>query len=142
MKKINQGRLLLGAVVGGVAWGVWSWVVNAVLFSSDLRQAQDANLLLQSPRYPFFLPLWFLLLILLTYVLTWFYTGMREVFLPGPKTALAVGILGGFAIAFPLSFAVAAWVPLDRLVPLAWLVDLWVGAILAAFLAAWLYREG
>lgn len=141
MKKINQKRLLLGALLGGVVWALWSWVVNSVFLAKEYSQAQSAGALLSEPRYPFFLPVWFVTLFLVTLVLAWFYAGMREVFAPGPKTALAVGILGGFITAFPLSFSAAAWAPAQRAVPLGWLLDLWVGAILATLVAAWLYRE-
>ncbi len=141
MKKLNQRRLLLGALLGGVVWALWSWVVNGVFLAKALNQAQGAGALLLKPRYPFFLPVWFLTLFLVTFVLAWFYTGMREVFAPGPKTALAVGILGGFITGFPSNFATATWAPVQRAVTLGWLLDLWVGAILATFVAAWLYRE-
>lgn len=141
MKTINQKRLLLGTLAGGVVWALWSWVVNGVFLAQAYSQAQAAGALLSQPRYPFFMPVWFLTLFLVTFVLAWWYTGMREVFAPGPKTALAVGILGGFITAFPLNFSAASWAPVARLIPLGWLLDLWVGAVLATLVAAWLYRE-
>lgn len=141
MKKPNQKRLLLGAVVGGFLWAMWSWVVHGVFLAQQYTQAQAAGVLLAQPRYAFFMPVWFLTLFLVTYVLAWFYAGMREVFAPGPKTALAVGILGGFITAFPSNFSAAAWAPVQRTVVLGWLVDLWVGAVVATLVAAWLYRE-
>jgi len=141
MAAINKKRVALGVLVGGVVWGVWSMLVNAVFLASRYAAAQESGQLLKEPRYPLFLVYWFVTLFLLTYILTWIYVAVRDTLGPGPKTALRVGFLGGFVIAFPLSLSVATWVPLDRVFPLWWMLDLWVGAILATFVAGWLYKE-
>jgi hypothetical protein len=141
MAAINKKRVALGVLVGGVVWSVWSMLVNAVFLASRYAAAQESGQLLKEPRYPLFLVYWFVTLFLLTYILTWIYVAVRDALGPGPKTALRVGFLGGFVIAFPLSLSVATWVPLDRVFPLWWMLDLWVGAILATFVAGWLYKE-
>ena len=41
----------------------------------------------------------------------------------------------------PANFFATNWLDVNRLVPLHWTVDLWVGCILAALIAGWLYKE-
>jgi hypothetical protein len=101
----------------------------------------EARQLLNEPRYPLFLAYWFLGLFIFTYILTWIYLSLRETLGPGPKTALRVGFLVGFAIAFPINLSVASWVPIERVFPLWWMMDLWLGSILATFISAALYKE-
>ena len=141
MATVNKKRVALGVVVGGLAWGIWSMLVNAVILSSHYAAAQESGALLKAPRYPLFLVYWFLGLFILTYILTWIYLSLRETLGPGPKTALRVGFLVGFAIAFPMNLIVATWVPIERVFPLWWMMDLWLGSILATFVSAALYKE-
>ena len=138
MAQVNTKRVLYGALAGGVVWIVWSGIVNMAFLASRYEAEQAAGTFLKEPRYPFFLPVYFLALILSAYVLAWLYAGVRETLGAGPKTALAVGILVGFAMAFPLNFATAAWAPVSRVFPLWWMIELWVGAILAALVAGWM----
>lgn len=141
MAAVNKKRVALGVVAGGVVWGIWSTVVNAVILSSQYIAANDAGQLIKGGRYPLFLLYWFVGLFLFTYILTWIYLSLRVTLGPGPKTALRVGFLVGFAMAFPLNLIVATWVPISRSFPLWWMLDLWVGAILATFVSAWLYKD-
>jgi hypothetical protein len=48
----------------------------------------------------------------------------------------------GFMCAFPLSLSLATWAPFGRTITLWWMLDLWVGSILATLVSAWLYKEG
>ena len=141
MAAVNKKRVVLGVLAGGVAWGIWSTVVNAVILSSHYMAAYDAGQLIKGGRYGSFLVYWFIGLFLFTYVLTWIYLSLRVTLGPGPKTALRVGFLVGFAMAFPLNLIVATWVPISRSFPLWWMLDLWVGAILATFVSAALYKD-
>ena len=141
MATVNKKRVALGVVVGGLAWGIWSMLVNAVILSSHYAAAQESGALLKAPRYPLFLVYWFLGLFIFTYILMWIYLSLRETLGPGPKTALRVGFLVGFAIAFPINLSIAAWVPIERVFPLWWMMDLWLGSILATFISAALYKE-
>ena len=141
MAAVNKKRVALGVVAGGVVWGIWSTVVNAVILSSQYIAANDAGQLIKGGRYPLFLLYWFVGLFLFTYILTWIYLSLRVTLGPGPKTAFRVGFLVGFAMAFPLNLIVATWVPISRAFPLWWMLDLWVGAILATFVSAWLYKD-
>jgi hypothetical protein len=141
MAAVNKRRVLLGTIVGGAVWAVWSWVVNGVLLASQYAAAQTHGQLLQQPRYPLFLVYWFVTIFLLSYILTWIYVSVRETFGPGPRTALRVGFLAGFIMSFPVNLSLAAWATFDRLIALGWMADLWVGAVLATFVSAWLYKE-
>ena len=141
MAAVNKKRVALGVIVGGLIWSIWSAVVNAVILSPQYIAAYDAGQLIKGGRYPLFLLYWFVMLFLFTYILTWIYLSLRVTLGPGPKTALRVGFLVGFAIAFPINLTVATWIPISRAFPLWWMLDLWVGAMLATFVSAALYKD-
>ena len=141
MAAVNKKRVALGVVVGGLAWGIWSMVVNTAILGSHYAAAMGSGQLLKAPRYSMFLVYWFVGIFLFTYILTWIYLSLRVTLGPGPKTALRVGFLVGFAIAFPINLTVATWIPISRVFPLWWMLDLWVGAMLATFVSAALYKD-
>jgi len=143
MAAINRKRVLLGTIAGWVVWAVWSMVVNAVVLAPQYEASEAAGQLLNPPRYspPVFLVSWFVTLLIVTGIAAHLYAWVRGTLGPGPGTALRVGILVGFVAGFPLSLSVATWVPVERIVPLWWMLDLWVGAILATVVAAWLYKD-
>lgn len=141
MAAVNTRRVLLGAVAGGVVWTIWTMIVNVAVLGPSYEAAQQAGHLLKDPRYPYFLPVWILTVFALSLVGARIYAAVRATFGPGPVTALRVGTMLGFAAGFPINFSVATWTPMDRIIPLWWTLDLWAGAILATFVAAWLYRE-
>ena len=143
MAAVNSRRVLIGALAGGVVWSVWSMVVNAGILATRYMAAENAGLLLKQPRYGIatFMITWFVTLFLLAYVGAWFYASVRATRGAGPGTALQVGLLLGFAAGFPISLSVASWAPFSRAIPLWWMLDLWLGAILATLVAGWLYRD-
>ncbi|MFZ0963143.1 MAG: hypothetical protein WAO35_19945 [Terriglobia bacterium] len=141
MAAIGLRRVALGTLAGGVVWGIWSTIVNMVILKSRYQFAQASGSLLPHPRYPLFVLYWLVTLFLLTYILTWVYVSARATLGPGPITALRVGLLLGFVIGFPLSLSLAAWATFSRVIALWWMLDLWVGAILATLVSAWLYKE-
>jgi len=141
MAGIGSRRVWLGTLAGGVVWGIWSTLINLVVLRPKYVDAQKAGWMLVQPRYPLFVLYWFVMLFLLTYILTWVYVSVRSTLGPGPVTALRVGLLVGFASGFPISLSLATWAPFSRAIPLWWMLDLWVGAILATFVSAWLYKE-
>jgi len=141
MAAVNKRRVLLGTIVGGAVWAVWSWVVNGVLLASQYAAAHTFRQLLEQPRYPLFLVYWFVTIFLLSYILTWIYVSVRTTFGPGPRTALRVGFLAGFMMGFPVNLSLAGWATFDRMIALGWMADLWLGAVLATFVSAWLYKE-
>lgn len=119
MAAINQKRVLLGTLGGGIVWGIWSMVVHAVILAPTYELAENTGRLLKEPRYPVpvFLTSWFLTLFILTFIGATFYAWARGTIGPGPKTALRVGTLLGFCAGFPLSLSVATWAPVERIVP-------------------------
>jgi phosphoglycerol transferase MdoB-like AlkP superfamily enzyme len=141
MAGVNTRRVVLGTIAGGVVWSLWSTLVNLVILESRYAAAQSAGQFLKQPRYPLFLVYWFVTLFVLAYILTWFYVCVRGTLGPGPVTALRVGFLAGFVTGFPLSLSLATWAPFDRHISLWWMLDLWVGAMLATFVSAWLYKD-
>jgi len=139
---LNRGRLWLGGIVGGVVWVVWSFIINlAVIGPSRYTQAQDAGQFLKQPRYPAFEAQWIVMLFVLAIILAHLYAWVRQTLGPGPKTALKVGCLVGFAAGFPSNFGTATWGTMSRIFPLGWLLELWVGSILATLVAGALYKE-
>lgn len=141
MAAVSSGRIALGTLVGGVVWGIWSTVVNMVILAPKYAFAQKTGLVLAQPRYPLFVLYWFITLFVLTYILTWVYVSVRSTLGPGPITALRVGFLVGFVSGFPISLSLATWAPFSRAIPLWWMLDLWVGSMLATLVSAWLYKE-
>jgi len=143
MAAINRKRVLLGTIAGWVVWAIWSWVVNGVILAPQYESSTAAGQLLETPRYaaPVFLASWFVTMLILTCIAAHLYAWVRGTLGPGPGTALRVGILFGFAAGFPINLSIATWVPVERILPLWWMLDLWVGAILATFVAAWLYKD-
>jgi len=138
---VNNRRVALGAIAGGVVWVIWSLVVNVGILGSRYAEAQNAGAMLKQPRYPWFLVYWIVVLFLLSYVVAWLYASARATRGRGPGTALAIGLLVGFAAGFPMNLSAASWSPLDRVFPLWWMLDLWIGALLASLVAGWLYRD-
>jgi hypothetical protein len=141
MAAINTRRVALGAIAGGVVWAVWSTIVNLVILGGRYAELQKARRIVVEPRVPFFVGLWFLVLFALAWVVAWLYASVRATRGAGPRTALEVGILVGFAAGLPINLSNAAWSLSGRVVALWWMADLWVGAILAALVAGWLYRD-
>ncbi len=143
MANVNTRRVFLGALSGGIVWNIWSVIVNAVALRSRYEAAQQAGTFLKQPRYPYplFIVVWIVMLFVLAYVVAWLYASARSTRGAGPKTAAIIGLVVGFAAGFPTNFATATWAPISRHFPLWWMLELWIGAILAAFVAGWLYRE-
>jgi len=139
---VNRGRVLLGGIAGGVVWVIWSWASgNLIIGNARYEAAQNAGLFLKTPRYPFFLGQWIVILFISAIVMAHLYAWSRQTLGAGPGTALKIGIVVGFVASFPLNFAQACWSPIDRRFPLGWMLDIWVGAILATLVAGWLYKE-
>jgi hypothetical protein len=141
MAGVNTRRVVLGTIAGGVVWSLWSTLVNLVILESRYTAAMNAHQMLMQARYPLWLAYWVITLFVLAYILTWFYVSVRPTLGPGPVTALRVGFLVGFASGFPLSLSLASWAPFDRHISFWWMLDLWVGAMLATLVSAWLYKD-
>jgi hypothetical protein len=141
MVSFNKRRVLIVALGGTIIWIAWTMLVNYSVLGRHYEVARAAGLMLRAPRYPAFFFFWIVTLFLLSYVIAWMYANLRATQGPGPKTALKLGLKLGFVAGFPLAFSSAAWSPLDRVLPLWWCLDLWVGACLSAIVSGWLYKE-
>ena len=143
MATVNTRRVALGALAGGVVWCIWSTIVNMVILEPWHTAASRSGTMLSKGRYPFplFLVYWFVTIFLLSYVVAWLYSSVRATRGAGPGTALTVGLLVGFAAGFPMNLSTAAWSPIGRHLPLWWMLDLWLGAIMASLVAGWLYKD-
>ncbi len=141
MAAVNTRRVALGALAGGVVWSIWSTIVNLVILESRYAIAQNAGTMLKQPRYPLFMVYWIITIFLLAYVVAWLYSSVRATRGAGPGTALTVGLLVGFAAGFPMNLSAASWAPIARHLPLWWMLDLWLGAIMASLVAGWIYKD-
>jgi hypothetical protein len=145
MAAIRLRRAALGTLAGGVLWGIWSMFIFEVILKSKYEFAGEHQWLLPQSRYPHFTVYWYVTLFLLTYILTWVYVSARAPLGPGRITALRVGSLVGFVMGFPLCLTMAAWAPFSPVITLWWtlwwVLDLWVGSMLATLVSAWLYEE-
>lgn len=138
--KLNTARVWLGGIAGGVVWTVWSFIVGMKM--NPLYAAmQNAGLFRKESRYPFFAGQWILMLFVMSILLAYLYAWSRATAGAGPRTALKIGMIVGFCAGVPVNFGTAAWSPIPRMLPLGWMLDMWVGAILATLVAGWLYKE-
>lgn len=141
MASINRGRMWMGGLVGGLAWVAWSMIVNMVFLGPRYEEAQAAGHFLSQPRYGLFMATWILILLALGVVVSLLYASVRATCGAGPKTALIVGLLVGFVAGVPVNYGSATWATYDRIFPLWWMLELWVGAIIAALTAGSLYKD-
>lgn len=143
MAGVNTKRVWIGGLVGGVVWLVWAIIVNFGLLMPKYMAAMQAGTMLseQQMRYSFFQLVWMVQFLVLGVLLAALYAGVRSSWGPGPGTAIKVGLIGGFLAGFPVDFYLATWAPFSRGIPAGWLLELLVGAVLAALVAGWLYRE-
>ncbi|HLW85403.1 MAG TPA: hypothetical protein VKR60_09335 [Candidatus Sulfotelmatobacter sp.] len=140
--KLNKGRIWLGGLAGGVVWLLWSFLVGRfVITDARYLAAQNAGLFLKTPRYPLFAVQWIILLFVCSIVLAHLYGWTRQTLGPGPGTALRIGFWVGFVAGVPLNFAQATWFAGSRGLPFGWLLDIWIGSILATLVAGFLYKE-
>lgn len=143
MASINYKRVVLGTVAGGVTWMVWEVVWTMVWAMLFFETPEESMKLTGEPHYGagVHYAVWFPTMFLLSGLVAWLYAVARSTLGPGPRTALLIGCSVGFAAGFPANFFVSNWLAVDRLVPLHWSVDLWVGSILAALVAGLLYKD-
>jgi len=138
---LNCKRIVLGGILGGLCWNVWSMIINVAILGKQYEAGIAAGHLLAQPRYGFFIGEWILMVFLLSIGLAWIYAASRSTLGPGPGSALKVGVVVGIVSSFPGNFAQAAWSPLPRTLPLWWMMDMLVGTILATLVAGWFYRD-
>jgi membrane-associated phospholipid phosphatase len=100
---------------------------------------QQQGLFLKQPRYSLFAAIWVLLIFVISILLAHLYAWSRATLGAGPKTAVKIGMIVGFCAGFPGNFAQATWSPIPRVMPLGWMLDIWIGSIIATVIAGALY---
>ena len=138
--KVNRARVWLGGIADGVAWTAWSFFIGLRL-GPMYEVAQRQGFFLKQPRYPFFAAEWILFLFAMSIIIAYLYAWSRATAGPGLRTALKIGMMVGFCAGIPGNFAQATWSPVTHLLPLGWMLDMWGGAILAAVVAGYIYKE-
>jgi hypothetical protein len=139
---LNRCRIWLGGLAGGVVWTVWSYIINRFAIQNvRYVAAQNAGVFLKTPRYHFFEAQWILVLFILAVIIAHFYAWTRQTLGAGPGTALRIGFWVGFVAGFPENFAQASWSAASRAIPFGWMLEMWLGAVLAAMVAGFLYKE-
>jgi hypothetical protein len=148
MAAINGRRVLTGGLVGGVVFFVWSMVMEfgvsgALVGKARMDIAVNAGWFLKEPRIPawLFLVVWVVSLFVIACGLAWAYAAMRATAGAGPKTAATLGAIVGLAAGFPLEFAHGVFQPLSGRYAVMWMLEMFVGCILAALAAGWTYKE-
>ena len=92
---LNRGRIWLGGLAGGVVWTIWSFLVGKyVITDARYVAAQNAGFFLKTPRYPFFVVQWIVLLFILAIAAAHLYGWARQTLGPGPGSR-AEGRLSG-----------------------------------------------
>jgi hypothetical protein len=138
--KLNTTRVWLGGIAGGVVWNAWGFFIQ--MRQGPFYEAmQKQGLFLKEPRYPFFVGQWILLVFVMSILLAYLYAWSRATAGAGPKTALKIGMIVGFCAGVPGNFAQATWSPVPRMLPLGWMLEMWIGAILATVVAGFLYKD-
>jgi hypothetical protein len=138
--KLNKTRVWLGGIAGGVVWNAWGYFIQTRQ-ASFYEAAQKQGFFLRESRYPFFVGQWIFLVFMLSILVAYLYAWSRATCGAGPKMALKIGMIMGFFAGVPGNFAQAAWSPVPRILPLGWMLEMWGGAILAALVAGFLYKE-
>jgi uncharacterized membrane protein YczE len=145
---INIRRVWLGALTGGIAFFVWSMVMEfgvsyALVGTVRMDIAANAGWFLKEPRVPLGLALavWTVSLFVIAFGLAWLYAAMRATVGAGPATAAKLGLIVGFAAGFPMEFMHTAFQPLSARYGILWMIEMGVGCILAALAAGWVYRD-
>jgi hypothetical protein len=138
--KLNKTRVWLGGIAGGVVWTAWGFLVGMRL-APFYEAMQKQGLFLKEPRYPFFTHIWIVLIFVMSILIAHLYAWVRASAGPGPRTALKIGMIVGFCAGVPGNFAQATWSPIPTMLPLGWMLDLWIGSILAALVAGFVYKD-
>jgi hypothetical protein len=141
MAAMSCKRIVVGGLLGGLAWNILSTLLNVVFLGKFYMYEQKGGGLLKDPRYAMFPFVWMGILFVLGIVLAWLYAASRSTLGPGPASALKVGLAVGIIAGVPLNFAQACWAPITQWLPLGWMLDMLVGSVLATLVAGWYYRE-
>ncbi|MGH9023121.1 MAG: hypothetical protein ACRDV9_08485 [Acidimicrobiia bacterium] len=136
---MNRSRIVLGGIMGGLIFNLVSFGIHAGVLAQRYEGIKPA-ILRQEPRLPF-LPVYALLLIVLSMGLVWLYAAARPRLGAGPRTALAVGLVVGLIAGLPGNLAQYAWSYVGGFISMWWAIEMVAGCTLATLAGAWLYKE-
>jgi hypothetical protein len=137
---INTGKVIQGGIVAGIVINIVSIIDNALILGARYGEEQHLEHLLMQPRIPF-MPIWIVLQFFVGIALVWMYAAVRPRLGPGPKTALAVGLVVGLVGGLPWNICAAAWSTFGKFLPFMWACETVVGYALGTLAGAWMYRE-
>ncbi len=137
---MNYGRIVLGGIVGGVAYNAVSILVNVLVLGGRYHILQTQGVFRKEPRLPF-LPIYVLLLLVLSIGLVWLYAAARPRLGPGPRTALTVGLVVGSIAALPHALSQYCWSYAGGVTSLWQGIETIAGSAAATLVGAFLYRE-
>jgi hypothetical protein len=138
---VNLRRVALAGLAGGIVWSGWNAFINLWVLQERYALAVEGERLLLEPRYSFYVPGSYAILFVLSLIIAWLYAWIRPARGKGPLTALPIGFLVGLVAGLPTNYYVVSLVDIDKLFPLWWMLDFWVGSILAALVASFVYRD-
>ncbi len=138
---VDLRRVALAGLAGGVVWSGWNAFINLWVLQSRYAVAAEGERLLLEPRYTFYVPGSYAILFVLSLIIAWLYAWIRPARGKGLRTSLPVGFLVGLVAGLPANYYVVCLVDIDKLFPFWWMLDFWVGSILAALVAGLVYRD-
>jgi hypothetical protein len=136
---LNKSRIWLGGLAGGVVWTMWSFVIGMKL--GPFYMAMTPLHFLPQSRYPMFVVQWIVMLFVLAILIAHLYAWSRATLGAGAFSAFKIGAVVGFFAGFPGNLGTANWSVMPRVLPLGWMLDMWVGCILAALVAGFIYKD-
>lgn len=137
---MNYGRIALGGIVGGIVYTVVSMAVNVGALGSRYELLQQRGIFRVEPRLPF-LPIYIVLLVVVSMGLVWLYAAARTRLGPGPGTAFSVGVMVGLIGTLPPALAQFSWSHVGGFVSLWHAIEHVAGCALATLAGAWVYKE-
>jgi hypothetical protein len=137
---MKVGRIVLGGIVGGIAFNVVSMAINILALGRRYEILQAQEVFRKEPRLPF-LPLWLLVIFAVSIGLVWLYAAARPRLGPGPKTALLVGVTVGLIAGIPHPMAQYSWSYQGGFVSLFQAIEFVLGCAVATLAGAWVYKE-
>jgi hypothetical protein len=138
---MNMRRVVGGGIAGGVALNLYWMLFSIFVLGGRYEILQAQGVFRKEPRV-FFLPVWLLVLFLVSIGLVWLYAAARTRLGPGPVTALKVGLVTGLIAGVPLSTASYAWSYQGGFVSLGQTLQMILGCVLATLVGGWVYKEG
>ena len=136
---MNYARIVIGGLVAGLVLNIGEWILNGMLLA---RQMEDFfRKCGMTPPSGSALIILVLITFLMGIFLVFVYASIRPRCGPGPKTAIAAGLIVWFCVYFynnAVAFALG-FIPTNLfLIALVWGL---VEYCLAALAGAWFYRE-